>query len=111
VPPMSGFLGKLAIIEGTFDIGAYWVGGMVLIVGLLTLLSMGRTWADAFWTPAVADDTTSPGTPLLVAIAGLSVVTLAITVAAEPLFALTLRAAHQMLQPDEYVRAVLGVTP
>ena len=27
--------------------GAYWVGGIVLVVGLLTLLSMGRTWADA----------------------------------------------------------------
>ena len=52
VPPLSGFLGKLAIIEGTFDAGAYWVGGMVLVVGLLTLLSMGRTWADGFWAPS-----------------------------------------------------------
>jgi multicomponent Na+:H+ antiporter subunit D len=111
VPPMSGFLGKLAIIEGTFDAGAYWVGGMVLVVGLLTLLSMGRTWADAFWTPAVARDATTPGTPLLVAIAGLSLVTLAITIGAESLFGLTLRAADQLLQRHEYVRAVLGVTP
>ena len=46
VPPLSGFLGKLAILEGTFAAGAYWVGGLVLVVGLLTLLSMGRTWAD-----------------------------------------------------------------
>ena len=46
VPPLSGFLGKLAILEGTFAAGAYWVGGIVLVVGLLTLLSMGRTWAD-----------------------------------------------------------------
>ena len=49
VPPLSGFLGKLAILEGMFGAGAYWVGAMVLVVGLLTLLSMGRTWADAFW--------------------------------------------------------------
>jgi multicomponent Na+:H+ antiporter subunit D len=40
VPPLSGFLGKLAILEGIFGAGAYWVGGMVLVVGLLTLLSM-----------------------------------------------------------------------
>jgi multicomponent Na+:H+ antiporter subunit D len=111
VPPLSGFLGKLAIIEGTFDAGAYWVGGMVLVVGLLTLLSMGRTWADAFWTPAPAHDATTPGTALLAAIAGLSVVTVAITVGAEPLFALTLRAAHQLLQRDAYITAVLGVNP
>src|SRR4030095_12374706 len=52
VPPLSGFLGKLAILEGICGAGAYWVGGMVLVVGLLTLLSMGRTWADAFWRPS-----------------------------------------------------------
>ena len=111
VPPLSGFLGKLAIIEGTFDAGAYWVGGMVLVVGLLTLLSMGRTWADAFWRPAAGRDATTPGRPLLVAITGLSLVTLAITFGAESLFELTSRAAHQLLERDEYVRAVLGGTP
>src|SRR5690606_4252161 len=42
VPPLSGFLGKLAIVQGTFAAGAYWVGAMVLVVGLLTLLSMAR---------------------------------------------------------------------
>ena len=81
VPPLSGFLGKLAILEGTFEAGAYWVGGMVLVVGLLTLLSMGRTWADAFWRPAATErDMATPGTPLLIAISGLSLVTLAINV-------------------------------
>ena len=112
VPPLSGFLGKLAILEGTFQAGAYWVGGMVLVVGLLTLLSMGRTWADAFWRPsAPAGDMATPGTALLVAISGLSLVTLAITVGAGPLFDLTSRAAQQLLQRDEYVRVVLGGTP
>ena len=111
VPPLSGFLGKLAIVEGTFDAGAYWVGGMVLVVGLLTLVSMGRTWTDGFWTPAAGPDTGTPGGPLLLAIAGLSLITLGITFGAEPLFELTSRAAHQLLQRDEYVRAVLGDTP
>jgi multicomponent Na+:H+ antiporter subunit D len=112
VPPLSGFLGKLAILEGTFQAGAYWVGGMVLVVGLLTLLSMGRTWSDAFWRPsAPAGDMAPPGTALLVAISGLSLVTVAITVGAGPLFELTSRAAYQLLQRDDYVRAVLGGAP
>src|SRR6185436_5993152 len=111
VPPLSGFLGKLAIVEGTFAAGAYWVGGMVLVVGLLTLLSMGRTWADAFWRPSATTGDTTPGTPLLIAISGLSLVTLAITLGAGPLFELTSRAAQQLLQRDDYVRAVLGGTP
>ena len=110
VPPLSGFLGKLAILNGTFAAGAYWVGGLVLMVGLLTLLSMGRAWADGFWTPPPADvkDMAAPGTPLLMAIAGLSTVTLAITVGAGPLFDITVRAAQQLLNRDEYIQAVLG---
>jgi multicomponent Na+:H+ antiporter subunit D len=108
VPPLSGFLGKLAILEGTFAAGAYWVGGLVLVVGLLTLLSMGRTWADSFWRPAEAPDLAAPGTPYLLAIAALSLLTLAMTVGAEPLFELTSRSAQQLLQRDEYVQAVLG---
>lgn len=109
VPPLSGFLGKLAILEGTFDAGAYWVGALVLVVGLLTLLSMARTWADVFWRPAGnARDLADPGTPFLVAIAALSLVTISMTIGAEPLFELTVRSAHQLLDRDEYVRAVLG---
>jgi multicomponent Na+:H+ antiporter subunit D len=112
VPPLSGFLGKLAILEATFAAGAYGVGGLVLVVGLLTLLSMGRTWSEAFWRPAADDaDLTTPGVPLLVAISGLSLVTLAITVYAGPAFDLTSRAAHQLLQRDDYIRAVLEGAP
>ena len=109
VPPLSGFLGKLAILEGTFAAGAYWIGGIVLVVGLLTLLSMGRAWADGFWKPsAQADDKATPGRPLLIVISSLSLVTVAITFWAGPLFDLTSRAAIQLLQRDEYIQAVLG---
>ena len=112
VPPLSGFLGKLAIIVGAFDAGAYLLGGTVLVVGLLTLLSMGRTWVEAFWSPAAPDsDRATPGAPLLIAISGLSLLTIALTFAAEPLLDLTSRAAHQLLQRDAYVDAVLGRTP
>ena len=110
VPPLSGFLGKLAILEGAFAAGAYWVGGLVLVVGLLTLLSMARTWADSFWAPGShAADLAAPGKPLLLVIAALSLLTLAMTIGAQPLFELTSRSAQQLLQREEYVRAVLGV--
>ena len=111
VPPLSGFLGKLAIIEGAFDARAYWIGGIVLVVGLLTLLSMARTWGTAFWAPAAREDMMSPGAPLLVIIGALSLMTLAITIYADPLYELTTRSARQLLDRGEYVRAVLGGTP
>ena len=108
VPPLSGFLGKLAIVQGAFAAGAYWVGGVVLIVGLLTLLSMARLWSDAFWRPSARADLMSPGRSLVATIAALSLVTLGMTVGAEPLFDLASRAAAQLLEPAGYVRAVLG---
>jgi multicomponent Na+:H+ antiporter subunit D len=108
VPPLSGFLGKLAILEGTFAAGAFWIGGLVLFVSLLTLLSMGRTWAEVFWQPSTATDHGAPGRPLILAVSGLSAVTLAISVIAGRLFDITLRAAHQLLQRDDYIQAVLG---
>jgi hypothetical protein len=47
----------------------------------------------------------------LIAITGLSLVTLAISVGAGPLFELTSRAAHQLLQREDYVAAVIGGRP
>lgn len=108
VPPLSGFLGKLAILEGAFDAGAFWLGGLVLFVGLLTLLSMGRVWAEVFWQPTTSPDRMAPGTPLMLAITGLSIVTVAISAMAGPLLDVTLRAANQLLERDEYIRIVLG---
>jgi multicomponent Na+:H+ antiporter subunit D len=108
VPPLSGFLGKLAILQGAFEADAYWTGTMVLVVGLLTLLSMGRTWADAFWQPAAESDRAAPGAALLAVISGLSAVTLAISWLAGPLFDLTSRAAEQLLRREDYIRIVLG---
>jgi multicomponent Na+:H+ antiporter subunit D len=70
---------------------------------------MGRTWAECFWRPASeVRDLATPGGPLLAAIAALGLVTLAMTVGAEPLFQLTSRSAEQLLQRDDYIRAVLG---
>ena len=40
----------------------------------------------------------------------LSAVTIAISWIAGPLFDITLRAAHQLLQRDDYIRIVLGGT-
>ena len=109
VPPLSGFLGKLAILEGTFAAGAYWLGGLVLVVGLLTLLSMARTWADSFWRPAAqAQDLARAGHAASGRDRRAQPGHAGDDLGAEPLFELTSRGAQQLLQRDEYVRAVLG---
>ena len=108
VPPLSGFIGKLVIVQGSIAAESYWVGAVILLTGRLTLLSMGRTWAEAFWRPATRPDAMPPGRALLATIGGLCLLTVGVTVGAEPLFGLASRAAGQLLQPELYINAVLG---
>ncbi len=109
VPPLSGFIGKLAIVQGTFAAGSYWIGGTVLVVSLLTLLSMSRLWDEGFWKPAAPGaDKASPVAPMVAPIAMLSLLTLGVTIGAQPLFELAMRAASGLLDPSDYIQAVLG---
>lgn len=109
VPPLSGFIAKLAIIAAALGNERYWVAAVALGVSLLTLLSMARLWDGAFWKPAPTDAALAPLGGLVVAPAAvLAALTIALTVAAGPVFDLATRAAEQLLQPGEYVRAVLG---
>ena len=100
VPPLSGFIGKLALLRATFDAGAYWTGAVILIVGVLTIISMARLWDESFWKPASEPDKMSMSRLMLVPIACLSIITLGISVAAEPVFSLALRASEQLLNPE-----------
>jgi multicomponent Na+:H+ antiporter subunit D len=109
VPPLSGFIAKLGIVTGAFQGPHSWVGVVALVVGLLTLVSMGRVWDEAFWKPSpTASAAAAPSAVMLAPIAALACLTIALSVAAEPVFAVSIRAAQQLLQPQHYVRAVLG---
>ncbi len=52
VPPLSGFVGKLALVRATVEAGAWWTSGIILVVGVLTIISMARLWDESFWKPA-----------------------------------------------------------
>jgi multicomponent Na+:H+ antiporter subunit D len=109
VPPLSGFIGKLAVITSVLQSGHYWVAGIALTVSLLTVLSMARLWDGAFWKPVTATAPVAPlGAAIVAPVAVLVCLTLGLTVVAGPAFDLSKRAAAQLLNADEYVRAVLG---
>lgn len=60
IPPMSGFLGKVALTEAGIQVGtplAYAVVGAGMLTSLLTLYAVGKSWNLAFWrTPEEAHD-------------------------------------------------------
>jgi multicomponent Na+:H+ antiporter subunit D len=109
VPPLSGFVAKLGVIKAAVAVESFWLVGVALSVSLMTLLSMGRLWDEAFWKPAAAGAVDPPIGPAVIGpIAALAIVTLGLTFAAEPVFNLSSRAATQLLDANEYMRAVLG---
>ncbi|WP_241841909.1 Na+/H+ antiporter subunit D, partial [Pseudofrankia sp. BMG5.36] len=136
VPPLSGFIAKLALLQagsragaasgpgtGAFRTGVYVAVAAMLVTSLLTLYVMARVWVSAFWRrPRPAhpdpepDDLLVVGTetvsrPMIVATAGLVAVGLAFPVLAGPLSGLTTRAAADLLAPSVYEHAVLGGEP
>jgi multicomponent Na+:H+ antiporter subunit D len=117
VPPFSGFVAKLALVSAGLAADQYAVVAVSLVVSLLALYSMMRIWTGAFWgepevepvRPAGHETGRLGGPPLMVlstvAVAGLSI---AIAVAAGPLYDLCVRAAADLVDPTAYTQAVLG---
>ncbi len=115
VPPLSGFVAKLALVEAGLDAGQYSLVAVSLAVSLLTLFSMTKIWANAFWgpgtdiVPAPGPDVSRGREALMVgSTATLVVMSLTIAVLAGPLFDLSERAAVDLLDTSTYVGAVLG---
>ncbi|MEV6059782.1 Na+/H+ antiporter subunit D [Nocardia asteroides] len=137
IPPFSGFIGKVTLLEaGTADgsvLAWVLVGGSV-VTSLLTLYAVARVWSKAFWRPreeapeghltaarppTLVEDSTDvyyedradPGRmPVLMvlATAGLVVAGLVLTVAAGPVLGIAERAAADLNDPAVYIEAVLG---
>jgi multicomponent Na+:H+ antiporter subunit D len=112
VPPLSGFFAKLALVQAGLATAQYAIVATALGVSLLTLFSMTKIWGEAFWKPAPAPLHTlavpERDTSLLLPIAVLAMLIVTIGIGAEPLLTLATRAAKQLLDPGDYLRAVLG---
>jgi len=52
IPPFSGFVSKLSLLQITLDTGHWWVAGVSVLVSVLTLMNMARLWQIAFWGPS-----------------------------------------------------------
>jgi multicomponent Na+:H+ antiporter subunit D len=98
--------------------GEYAIVATALVVGALTLFSMTKIWAEAFWkksgapdgadTPVLGARPRRPSCELLAPTALLAALSVIIGLLAEPFFDVAARAAEQLLNREEYIRAVLG---
>jgi multicomponent Na+:H+ antiporter subunit D len=132
IPPFSGFLGKLGLLEASADLGtplAYTLIAVAVMVSLLTLYPLARVWNLAFWrgrdevedyqsylTESLHDDPWAGETsktralPRLMVGATAAMVALGIglTVLGGPLYELATRAGQDLQGTERYVSSVLG---
>ena len=114
MPPLSGFWAKLLVIKASLESAHYAMAVLAAAVGLLTLFSMVKIWAEVFWKPSPADH----GQPLnaqrsisawmLAPVMALAGISLLLGIFMDPAIRFAETAAWQLLEPRHYVAAVLG---
>lgn len=115
IPPLSGFWAKLALVRAGLESERYLIVATALFVSILTLYSMTKIWSEAFWKelPTGSGGLLPSRQPLrlFVPTLALALVSVAMGLAAEPFFQLSLTAAGQLLNPGGYIDAILGKRP
>ena len=128
IPPFSGFLGKLGLLQAGVDVGTPLAYGLVaggVVTSLLTLYAIAKVWNRAFWQEPLVDPEDNPDdagntglatatevgvrTPvgMLAPTAALVLVGVGITFVAGPLFGISDRAAQDLLDRTPYTSTVL----
>lgn len=120
IPPLSGFWAKFILIKAGLETSQYLIVTTALVVSILTLYSMTKIWNEAFWKKKPESDqnpteqvelSTRSKLSLILPIGILAIITVVIGLFTEPFFELAQQAAQQLMNPSEYIHAVLGVEP
>lgn len=119
IPPLSGFIGKYMLIRAGVEAESWGIVAVALGVGMLTLYSMVKIWAEAFWKAqpeeyaeraaqferSISDRSLAI---MCLPIAVLSILAVLLGVGMQPVYEVLMAAAEQMRDPQIYVDAVLG---
>jgi multicomponent Na+:H+ antiporter subunit D len=109
IPPLSGFYGKYGLIYESIAQQWYFYAVIALVTSLFTLMSMVKIWRYHFWgDPPQTEEAPRPVGGVRAATALLVGVTLLIALLSGPLMGLAERSANELIDPRNYVGAVLG---
>ncbi|WP_226985845.1 Na+/H+ antiporter subunit D [Brachybacterium sp. FME24] len=114
IPPFSGFIGKVGLIEAgiEYDRASGWfLVGISVLTSLLTLYAIAKIWNRAFWQePSEEIVSRAYVMPKVMtgATAAMIAFSLMLTVLAGPIMTYANEAASSVLERTPYVSAVLG---
>jgi len=115
LPPLSGFVGKLLILNGVgLDGPGAWVWAMILATTLLAMVAFARAGSSLFWkSAAIAGTVHCDPSPRFSGLTwavqgGLVACLVLLSAAAGPVTGYLEAASLQLFDPDQYIRAVLG---
>lgn len=109
IPPLSGFPGKLLIVQGGFEGPHFWGSIVILATSLIVLLSAVRIFIYAFWGESVATVPLKKSAyqAMFIPTAVLVAITVVFGVGAELFMPFITGAGEVLLNPSIYIDAVL----
>lgn len=109
LPPLSGFIGKIFITEGTFVSGYFWLGGIGLFSSLLVLYSIMKIFMNTFWGYTDITEEEEQGTTkgLLLPMGILTSISIALGLGAELVSEYITLAVEGLMNPNIYIDKVL----
>ncbi len=116
LPPLSGFIGKIMMLQAVTDGAAQLaLWAVVLISSLLVLIGLSRAGSTLFWRVGGQPANEDKAKPLQIfAVCWLLSASVALTVFAGPMTELTLQGAEQLADVASAISVILaqpGVTP
>ncbi|EUJ25921.1 Mrp complex subunit D1 [Listeria grayi] len=109
IPPLSGFIGKIFIVEGAFD-SQHFVGGtIVLVSSLFVLFSMIKLFTKGIW--GVKEGTFNLQVSykrMMIPIVVLLALSLSYGIFTDAIYPFIKQAVDPLIDPTIYIHAVLG---
>ncbi|SLN26869.1 monovalent cation/H+ antiporter subunit D [Pseudooctadecabacter jejudonensis] len=113
LPPLSGFIGKLLILDAAYDtdrLALIWT--VILASSLIAIVGFGRAGSTVFWKAkayATQEDQTAqpPNAMAYAAVMGLLAMSIALTAFGGFVHDFTLATADQLFNPEAYISTVV----
>jgi multicomponent K+:H+ antiporter subunit D len=114
LPPLSGFIGKILVLDATKTSGAMgWIWSSILGTSLVVIIGFSRAGTTVFWKSEAYEEPEEPARPTarplpIMAASALVAGTVLLSVVGGPVTRMMETTARQLLERRPYIEAVLG---